>query len=153
MYGDTNAIRRLATGLREQAVDIRAEGCALRGCVDSTVWSGVAADALRLLAEGRLRDLEAAARRHDEAATALDRHAAEVDRLTELIAAIERRVDRLVDGARERIGPLADRLAASPVGRLLGGLADPVDELLDRFVPPPSGHREWLEVDLPGLGS
>ena len=26
-----------------------------------------------------------------------------------------------------------------------------MDELLARFVPPPSGHRDWLTIDLPGL--
>jgi hypothetical protein len=30
-------------------------------------------------------------------------------------------------------------------------LPDPLDELLDRFVPPPPGHRDWLFVDLRGL--
>ena len=42
-------------------------------------------------------------------------------------------------------GPGPDRRA------WCGGLIDPLDDLLDRFVPPPSGHRDWLTVDFPGL--
>ena len=48
----------------------------------------------------------------------------------------------LVAAARDRI--------AGVVG-LVGGLIDPLDDLLDRFVPPPSGHRDWLTVHVPGL--
>ena len=49
----------------------------------------------------------------------------------------------LVTAARDRLAGL--------VGGLVGGLADPVDDLLDRFVPPPSGHKDWLTVRLPGV--
>jgi hypothetical protein len=44
------------------------------------------------------------------------------------------------------IAAAKDRIAG-----LVGGLVDPLDDLLDRFVPPPSGHKDWLRVDLPGL--
>ena len=49
--------------------------------------------------------------------------------------------------ARPRLAALAHRL----LDGLAGPLPDPLDQLLDRFVPPPSGHRDWLDVDLPGL--
>ena len=76
----------------------------------------------------------------DVAAVALDQHADEVDRRKALIAAIERKAMALVAAARDRLAGLVSSV-----------LPDPVDELLDRFVPPPSGHRDWLLVDLPGL--
>jgi hypothetical protein len=70
---------------------------------------------------------------HDDAADALDRHAREVDRLKDLIAAIEQKARDLLDSACDKV-----------LG-VLGGLAGD-------FVPPPPGSREWLTVELPGLG-
>ncbi len=57
-----------------------------------------------------------------------------MDRLKDLIAAIERKVRGLLDAARDKLVP------------------DVLDDLVGRFVPPPPGSREWLTVDLPGLG-
>lgn len=149
-YGDTAVIRRLARALRDQAVEIRAEADRLVGLADGVLWTGRAADAMRRRSRERAADLRRAATLHDDAADALDSHAREVDRLTELIAAIERRVRGMVEAARDRLAQLG--------GAILDGLRDlapppidqPLDQLLDRFVPPPSGHRDWLEVDLPG---
>ncbi len=62
MYGDTMVIRRLARDLREQAIDIRAEARALDGKVQSTTWTGKAADAMRTHAARRLIDLHDSAR-------------------------------------------------------------------------------------------
>ena len=149
MYGDTMVIRRLARDLREQAIDIRAEARALDGKVQSTTWTGKAADAMRTHAARRLIDLHDSAKRHDDAADALDHHADEVDRLKDLISAIERRAHRIIEAALERLEDLG--------AKLLDGIAsvtpDPIDETIDRFVPPPRGHKDWLTVDLPGLGN
>ena len=148
MYGDTGAIRALADVLRERADDIRREADRLTAAAEAVPWQGLAADAMRRRTHHRSTGLRRTARLHDDAADALDRHAREVDRVKELIAALERRFGRLVAAAR-------DRLADAGRG-LLGGLVcagpDPADLLLDRFEPPPSGSREWLTVDLPGLG-
>lgn len=148
MYGDTRVIRGLADDLRQQADDIRGQADALVGQADGVEWQGWAADAMRLRARERGATLRRTAAAHDDAADALDRHAAEVDRLKELIAAVERRVRGLVAGARDRLADLGRRL----LDGVTGLLSDPVDELLDRFVPPPSGHLDWLHVELPGLG-
>lgn len=147
MYGDTSAIRRLASELRHQADDIRAEADRLLGRAESVSWQGWTADAMRGHARLRVDGLHRTARAHDAAAEALDRHAAEVDRRKEAIAAIERRAHRLVAEARARLAGLTDQVLEG-AGRVL---ADPLDELLDRFVPPPPGHRDWLTVELPGL--
>ncbi|GAB3245763.1 hypothetical protein [Nocardioides dilutus] len=142
MYGDTEAIRALARGLRRQGDDIRWEAETLLARAEAVPWQGVAADAMRCLARHRVGQLQRTARLHDDAASALDDHAAAVDRVKRLIALIEERVMALVAAARDRI--------AGVLG-LVGGLVDPLDDLLDRFVPPPSGHKDWLTVDLPGL--
>jgi hypothetical protein len=147
MYGDTSVIRGLARSLRDQAADIRAEADRLLGQAEHTHWTGLAADAMRLRARDRAGALRRTAGLYDDAAQALDRHADEVDRLKDLIAAIERRVHQLVDAARDRIADLAHGLADG----LRRALPDPVDEALDRFVPPSHGSRHWLDVDLPGV--
>ena len=124
MYGDTEVIRGLARTLREQGEELRGDAAALQARAAATPWEGLAAGAMRLRVRDEVAGLRAAAELVDEAAAALDRHADEVDRLKALIAAIEERV----------LGWL---------GSLAGVFHD--------FVPPPSGHRDWLTVDLPGL--
>jgi hypothetical protein len=95
---------------------------------------------MRLRVQTQSGALRRTAQLHEHAASALERHADAVDRLKALIAAIERKVMALVEAARSRLSGLVDVV-----------LPDPVDQLLARFVPPPSGHRDWLTVDLPHL--
>ena len=140
MYGDTETIRGLARTMREQGTALRVEAGAVLAQAESTPWTGLAADAMRLRVRAQTAALRRTAGLADDAAAVLERHADEVDRLKALIAAIERAALALVAAARERLGGL--------VGAVL---PDPVDQLLARFVPPPSGHRDWLAVDLPGL--
>ena len=140
MYGDTETIRGLARTMREQGTALRVEAGAVLAQVDSTPWTGLAADAMRLRVRAQTAALRRTAELADDAAAALERHADEVDRLKALIAAIEHKAHALVSAARNRLAGLVANV-----------LPDPVDELLDRFVPPPSGHRDWLLVDLPGL--
>ncbi len=139
MYGDTTVIRRLAADLREQAADIRAEADRLVARTDAAGWLGRAGDALCERARQRALALRRSAALHDDAAEALERHAREVERLQQLIEEIERRVRRLVDAARDRLGGLA------------GSVATWADDWLDRFDPPASGSRRWLDVEVPGL--
>ena len=148
MYGDTGVIRGLARRMRDQADDLRGEADTLVGQAEAVWWTGWAADAMRSRARARGSALRRTATLHDDAAQALERHADEVDRLRELIAWVERRVERLVASARERLAGLGRGL----LNGLLDVVPDPLDQLLDRFVPPPPGHRDWLAVDLPGLG-
>jgi hypothetical protein len=140
MYGDTDAIRRLARTMREQGAALRSEAGTLLTRAEAVPWYGLAADAMRARVQAQATSLRRTARLSDDAAVALDHHADEVDRLKALIAEIERRVTALVAAARDRLA-----------GLLADVLPDPVDELLARFVPPPPGHRDWLLVDLPGL--
>ena len=140
MYGDTDAIRALARTMRDQGTTLRSQADWLLRRADAAPWQGLAADAMRARVRFQVGALQHTAGLADDAAAALEEHADEVDRLKALIAAIERKVMALVSAAKDR---LADLVASV--------LPDPVDELLDRFVPPPSGHRDWLLVDLPGL--
>ncbi len=140
MYGDTDVIRGLARTMRDQGDAVRAEADALLARAETTPWSGLAADAMRSVVRAQVHQLRESADLADQAAVALDDHAAEVDERKALIAAVEQKVADLVAAARDRLSSLVAAV-----------LPDPVDELLDRFVPPPSGHRDWLTLDLPGL--
>src|SRR5689334_12173575 len=121
MYGDADVMRRRVGQLREQGVDIRALADQLVGQSDGIPWSGRAADAMRERIRERATRLRECAAAHEGAADALERHAHEVDHLKDSIARTERKASALV----------ADDGAA-------------------RFDPPPSGHRDWLTVELPG---
>jgi septal ring factor EnvC (AmiA/AmiB activator) len=124
MYGDTDAMRRRAGQLREQGAEVRALADRLVAQVDALDWSGRAAVALRARVRERAGLLRSCAGQHENAAESLERHLAEVDRLKDSIAGIERRAGSLV-------------------------AEDPA--LRDRFTPPPPGHKAWLTISLPGL--
>ena len=133
MYGDTTTIRALARDLRTRADEIRTAADRLSARADHVAWRGLAADAMRGHAHDRSAGLRRTAALHDDAADALDRHAREVDRVKDLIAAIERKVRSVLDAARDRLVP------------------DVLEGLVHRFTPPAPGSRDWLTVDLPGL--
>ena len=140
MYGDTEAIRGLARTMRRQGTALRSQADWLLARAEAVPWEGLAAEAMRARVRAQVGGLRRTADLADDAAVALDQHADEVDRLKSLIAAIERQAMALVAAARDRLAGLVTSV-----------LPDPIDELLDRFVPPPPGHRDWLLVDLPGL--
>jgi uncharacterized protein YukE len=131
MYGDTSTIRAFARQFRERAEEIRSEAERVDTRAAEVAWQGLAAAAMRARTEQRTAALRRTAELHDLAAGALDAHAAEVDRIKSLIAAVERQ-------ARDLLAAAGDGL-------------DTVGGLLDRFTPPLPGSRDWLGVDLPGL--
>ena len=126
MYGDTLVMRRRAAQLREQGEDIRAMAEQLVTHSDEIAWTGRAADSMRTRVRDRAAHLRDAATAHDTAAASLEKHLGECDRLTESIAGIERRASSLVADGRD-------------------------DPALAAFSPPPAGHKDWLDVELPGL--
>ena len=115
MYGDTARIRALADELRDRADDIRGLADRLTARADQVPWQGLAADAMRDHARRRAAALRRTACLHDDAADALDRHAREVDRLKDLIAAIERKVRGLIESARDKLVPGRPRRPGRPV--------------------------------------
>lgn len=139
MYGDTTAIRHLASALHRQGAEIRADAATLLAHAVAAPWVGWAADAMRASAEHQAAGMRHTADLHDEAAAALLRHAHAVEETKALIASVEHHVRGLVDGARGRLADLVD------------AVADPLDDLLDHFVPPDPGSRDWLDVHLPGV--
>ena len=151
MYGDTLVMRRRAAQLREQGEDIRtmAEQLVTRSdeVAQESGWTGRAADALRDRVRERAAHLRDAANAHDVAAASLEKHLGECDRLTESIAGIERRASSLVADARTRVA----RLQGSPDDDAVRPTATREDQALVAFAPPPSGHKDWLDVELPGL--
>ena len=147
MYGDTLVMRRRAAQLREQGEDIRTMAEQLVTRSDEVLWTGRAGDAMRDRVRERAAHLREAANAHDVAAASLEKHLGECDRLTESIAGIERRASSLVADARTRVA----RLQGSPDEDAVRPTATREDQALVAFVPPPSGHPDWLDVELPGL--
>ena len=144
MYGDPSHIRQIAVRLERRADDLRAEAEALQAASERVAWVSVAADSMRARA-GEQRDrLRAVAVDYDEAADRVRRHAAEVQRLLDLIASIERQATSIVDAAADRVrGTLAD-LAHGVKDVLTPG--DEEDRRLVAIALPPPGHLDWLDV-------
>lgn len=145
MYGDTAVIRRRVTQLQEQAVDLRTMGDALVGQAETLAWDGRAADAMRERVRDRAAHLHEAAHRHDDAAEALSRHLTAVDRAQEQIAEAERRITSRIADARGRMA--AAESASEAQGVWIQ--ADPEDVALCSMQLPPSGHRDWLDLEIP----
>ncbi len=153
MYGDTDVMRRHVDRLREQAVDVRTLADQLVAQTEGTGWSGRAAESMRVRVTERASHLRAAAGQHETAADALDKHLQEVERQKEAIAEVERRATSLVADARTRVARIAEANDAALEGPDPGVRRepDPDDVTLASFVPPASGHLDWLAVELPGL--
>lgn len=152
MYGDTDVMRRRADALREQAVDIRATADQLVAHLEAIGWSGRAADSMRIRVTERATHLREVAAQHETAAEALDKHLLEVETVTDEIAEIERRATDLVAEARTRVARVEKLNAdAAEEGTGVRTEPEPDDVVLAAFDPPPSGHRDWLAVELPGL--
>jgi hypothetical protein len=150
MYGDSDVMRRRADHLREQAVDLRSLADQLVAQTEGIGWTGRAADSMRERVRERATHLRAAAAQHDTAADSLARHVQEVDAIKDAILDKERKTATLVADARTRIARIesANEAEADPAVRRI---PDADDQTLAAFIPPPSGHKDWLAVSLPGL--
>lgn len=137
MYGDSEVMRRRVDQLREQAVDIRMLADQLVARAESSAWHGRAADSMRLRIRERAIALRETAARHETAAESLEQHATEIDVRNDMIDSQERKAGALRAEARARLAAGHD--------------SAPADRQLTAFVPPPSGHKDWLSVELPGL--
>ena len=147
MYGDTAAGRKRVAQLREQGGDIRAMAARLVSQAEGVPWHGKAADAMRERIKERAAHLRRAAAQHETAADSLARHLAEVDTLKDAIDVRAHKATALVEDARTRAGQ-----AHGPTGPIgAAAESDETDAALLAFDPPPAGHRDWLDVTLPGL--
>ncbi len=148
MYGDSDVMRRRADQLREQAVDLRALADQLVAQTEGIGWTGRAAESMRERVRDRASHLRDAAAQHDTAADSLDRHVQEVDTIKDTITDTERKAMTLVADARTRVARIDAANEAEPDVRRE---PDADDRTLADFSPPPSGHKDWLAVSLPGL--
>ncbi|WP_141014633.1 WXG100 family type VII secretion target [Nocardioides sambongensis] len=144
-YGDSAVIARRADRLREHAADLQALADRLVARIEALGWAGRAADAMRERVAARAAHLRSVASRHETAADALDAHGRAVTAVKEEINRIEVRARSAIADAQARV---ANAAAAEAEGT--GSAADPDDERLAAVVPPPRGHRDWLDVELPG---
>jgi hypothetical protein len=147
MYGEPSRIREVAARLESRAGQLRGEADVLHAASEEVGWVSLAADRMREQARQRRDELRGVARQYDDAAARVRAHAAEVQRLLDLIASIERQVRSIISGAVDRVqGALSD---------IAHGVKDaltPGDEDAERLAgldTPPPGHRDWL--DMPDL--
>ncbi|MGZ4445532.1 MAG: hypothetical protein ACXVWZ_11730 [Nocardioides sp.] len=151
MYGEPSKIREVAARLERRADQLRADADRLHAASRDIGWTSVAADRMRQQAAQRRDDLRSVAQEYDEAGQRVREHAAEVQRLLDLIASIEHQVRSIVAGAIDRV-----RHALSDV---VGGIKDALtpgdehDRSLAETPLPPSGHRDWLDMPdvVPGV--
>lgn len=151
MYGDPGVIRSLATDLRDEAIELRAEAGRLVAHAADARWVGLSADRMRERVGEKAADLRDHATRLDDAAEKMDAHAQEVEELLALIAAIQTKVKNLIAGAIDRLQDVGNALLDAGKDLLSG--KNPLDDLLANFSPPPDGHKDWLDVpdQLPGV--
>jgi hypothetical protein len=133
MLADPNVIRGLARALRDRAEEIRSQADLLVGHADAVHWTEEAADAMRGRAIDGAGHLRRSAGLHEDAAAALERHAAAVEHVQVLIHQAWSRVTGFVHDVRTGVVTVGDDVA----------------RWADAFVPPPAGAIEWLRVDLP----
>ncbi|MFC4783157.1 hypothetical protein ACT8ZV_01685 [Nocardioides sp. MAHUQ-72] len=151
MYGEPSRIREVAARLERRADQLRTEADELHEASQEVGWTSVAADRMREQARLRRDELRGVAREYDEAAQKVREHAAEVQRLLDLIASIERQVRSIISGALDRLqGALSD-LAHGIKDALTPG--EESDRRLANLDTPPPGHRDWLDMPdvVPGI--
>ena len=147
MYGDTTVMRKHAATLREQGADLRAMADQLVGQAEQIGWTGRAAEAMRARVRDRASHLRGCASSHEGAADALEQHLQQVDRTKDAIAEIERKAGSLVSDAQARVARVEAGDDPPGVERVAGD----ADRALAAATLPPSGHRDWLTLELPGL--
>jgi uncharacterized protein YukE len=79
LFADPREIRAIAERIRRHADAARAHSATIGTHVAQLEWAGIAAGAFRMQARALMGDLRVAARRLDDAADALRRHAANVE--------------------------------------------------------------------------
>lgn len=146
MYGDTELMRRRVSALRDQGADVRTLADELMARVEALGWTGRAADAMSERVVERAHHLRAAAESHVGAADALADHVEAVEAAIDEIGQVETRVTAMVTDARARIAAIE----ASGVDGAPAVTPHPADDILASFVAPPPGHRDWLDVEVPG---
>jgi len=151
MYGEPHKIREVAERLERRAEQLRSEADELHTASETSPWVSVAGDRMRAHARERRDELLGVAREYDEAAERIRDHAAEVQRLLDLIAAIERQVRAIIGEAVSRIKDAVSAIAGGIKDALTPGDED--DKRLAETPTPPPGHKDWLDMPdvVPGV--
>ena len=151
MYGEPHKIREVAERLESRAEQLRAEADELHTASETSPWVSVAGDRMRAHARERRDELVGVAREYDEAAEKVRAHADEVQRLLDLIAAIERQVRAIIGEAVSRIKDAVSSIASGIKDALTPGDED--DRRLAETPTPPPGHKDWLDMPdvVPGV--
>lgn len=144
MYGEPRKIREVAERLERRAQQLRSEADQLHTASETSPWMSVAGDRMRAHARGRRDELLGVAREYDEAAERVRAHAAEVQRLLDLIATIERQVRAIIGEALGRINDALSSVASGIKDALTPGDED--DRRLAETPTPPPGHKDWLDM-------
>jgi len=147
VYGEPDRIRQLATRLRERAADLDRQAEGLVGAAQGTHWVSDAGERMMRHAGDLGAEIRATARAYGVAADRVDDHAREVEERLALIAAIEKKVTSLIQGAVDRVRDAAEALvhgAKELIG--VGNGPDPRDERLVSYRTPPPGDKAWLDV-------
>ena len=151
MYGEPRKIREVAERLERRAEQLRSEADELHTASETSPWVSVAGDRMRAHARERRDELVGVAREYDEAAEKVRAHAAEVQRLLDLIAAIERQVRAIISDAFDRVKDAVSSIAGGIKDALAPGDED--DKRLAETPTPPPGHKDWLDMPdvVPGV--
>ena len=151
MYGEPHKIREVAERLERRAEQLRSEADELHTASETSPWVSVAGDRMRAQARERRDELLGVAREYDEAAEKVREHVAEVQRLLDLIAAIERQVRAIIGEAVSRIKDAVSAIAGGIKDALTPGDED--DKRLAETPTPPPGHKDWLDMPdvVPGV--
>lgn len=151
MYGEPRKIREVAERLERRAEQLRAEADELHTASENSPWVSVAGDRMRAHARARRDELAGVAREYDEAAEKVRAHAAEVQRLLDLIATIERQVRAIISEALDRIQDAISSVASGIKDALTPGDED--DRRVAETPSPPPGHKDWLDMPdcVPGV--
>lgn len=151
MYGEPRRIREVAERLEQRARQLRSEADQLHTASQTSPWVSAAGDRMRAHARARRDELRGVARDYDEAAEKVRAHAAEVQRLLDLIAAIERQVRAIIGEALDRVKDAISSVAHGIKDALTPGDED--DRRLAETATPPPGHQDWLDMPdvVPGV--
>lgn len=151
MYGEPSRIRQVAERLERRAGQLRAEADELHAASETVGWTSLAADRMREDAATRRDEIRAVARDYDEAAERVRAHAAEVQRLLDRIAAIEREVRAVIGDAVRRLDDAVSQVASGLKDALTPG--DEADRRIAQTETPPPGHKAWLDMPdiVPGV--
>lgn len=119
LLADPSELYAIADRIARHADGVRSNSTALAVAVANDHWRGIASDVFSAEARSVANDMRACARRLDDAADALRRHAARVQGVLGELARLSRDVERFGETAVHEVGHLL--AGAGHVLALVGG--------------------------------